>query len=122
MSDINHTTEGYSKEAAHDHHDQFTILGRTFPFPVYTGVFILLAILTIIEVSLSRVPRGDLGHAMDFIGIIMLVLAVIKASLVVWFYMHLNKDSRIFLASLIIPTLLVIAAVMFLSIVPAGGY
>ena len=52
----------------------------------------------------------------------MLVLAATKAGLVVWFYMHLNKDNRIFLACLMIPVVLVVLAVLFLSIVPTGGY
>ena len=115
MSEVTHETETHIEDS-HDHNEQFSFVGRTFPVPVYTGVFILLGVLTLIEVSLSQLPRGF------FTIPLMLGLAVIKAGLVVWFYMHLNKDNRIFLACLLIPVALVIIAVLFLSIVPVGGY
>lgn len=117
MTEVTHDTSA-PVEAAHDHdHDEkFSFVGRTFNVPVYTGVFILLGILTVIEVALSRLEHSGL------ITIIMLVLSIIKAGLVVWFYMHLNKDSRIFLATLLIPVVLVILAVLFLSAVPGFGY
>jgi len=115
MSEVTHDTEKHIEDS-HEHDENFSFVGRTFPVPVYTGVFILLGVLTLIEVTLSQLPRG-------FITIpLMLGLAVIKAGLVVWFYMHLNKDNRIFLACLLIPVVLVIVAVLFLSIVPVGGY
>lgn len=117
MTEVTHETESHVAEAHdHDHDEKFSFVGRTFNVPVYTGVFILLGILTVIEVALSRVPHSSI------IIIIMLALAVFKAGLVVWFYMHLNKDNRIFLATLLIPVVLVILAVLFLSIVPVGGY
>lgn len=115
MSDITHNSESHVEDT-HDHNEQFSFVGRTFPVPVYTGVFVLLGLLTLIEVTLSRVERSSI------LTIIMLALATVKAGLVVWFYMHLNKDSRIFLACLVIPFLLVIVCVLFLSIVPVGGY
>ncbi len=118
MSDIAHNpdTEAQVVDPHDDHDEQFSFVGRTYPVPVYTGVFILLGVLTLIEVTLSQLPRGF------FTIPLMLILAVIKAGLVVWFYMHLNKDNRIFLACLLIPVVLVIVAVLFLSIVPVGGY
>lgn len=119
MTEVTHDTASpVNVEVAHDHdHDEkFSFVGRTFNVPVYTGVFILLGGLTVFEVLLSRLEHSGL------ITIIMLTLAVIKAGLVVWFYMHLNKDNRIFLATLLIPVVLVILAVLFLSIVPVGGY
>ncbi len=117
MTEVTHETESHVTETHdHDHDEKFSFVGRTFNVPVYTGVFILLAGLTVFEVLLSRLPHSSI------ITIIMLALAVFKAGLVVWFYMHLNKDNRIFLATLLIPLALVIIAVLFLSIVPVGGY
>ncbi|MEZ4668041.1 MAG: cytochrome C oxidase subunit IV family protein [Anaerolineae bacterium] len=121
MSEITHIAE--SQHDDHAHGDSFTFLGRTFPVPLYTGVFGLLGILTLIEVTISQViPRGELPGYVDLVGLIMIVIAVCKASLVVWFYMHLNKDSRIFMIALLVPTILVIVCVLFLSIVPPGSY
>jgi caa(3)-type oxidase subunit IV len=100
----------------HDYHEQLKLFGRTFPVPTYTGVFLILGVLTVIEVALFELPRGF------FTAPIMIILSVIKAGLVVWFYMHLNKDSRIFLVALLVPTILVIVCTLFLLIVPPGGY
>lgn len=114
MTDHNqHTTEEHA-ENSHAHDDNAVIMGRTLPIPVYTAVYIGLGILTAIEIALSQLPRGFLTIP------VMLALAFIKAGLVVWFYMHLNKDSRIFALTLIIPTILVILATLFLMIVPTG--
>ncbi len=119
MSDIAHNP-GIETDVVdpHDDHDeQFSFVGRTFPVPVYTGVFIVLGVTTLIEVVISQVFERS-----GILIFIMLALATFKAGLVVWFYMHLNKDNRIFLACLMIPVVLVVLAVLFLSIVPAGGY
>ena len=117
MSEITHDTESHV-EAAHDDHDEkFSFVGRTFPVPVYTGVFVLLGVITLIEVAISQIFERS-----GILILVMLALATFKAGLVVWFYMHLNKDNRIFLACLLIPVVLVVVAVLFLSIIPVGGY
>ncbi|MCA0454446.1 MAG: cytochrome C oxidase subunit IV family protein [Chloroflexi bacterium] len=118
MTEVTHDTETHIVDAHEQEHydEKFSFVGRTFNVPTYTGVFALLGGLTVIEVLLSRLEHSSI------ITIIMLALAVFKAGLVVWFYMHLNKDNRIFLATLLIPVVLVILAVLFLSIVPVGGY
>lgn len=103
-----------SREAAHFGNDNAIILGRELPVPIYTAVFGVLGILTLIEITLSQVPRGGLTIP------IMLILALTKAGLVVWFYMHLNKDSRIFAAALLIPFFLVVVCTLFLMIIPVG--
>lgn len=116
MSD--HPVSAAAETAAqHEHHnDNFRFMGREFAIPVYTGVFIILAILTVLEIALFELPRGF------FTIPVMVGLSIIKAGLVVWFYMHLNKDSRVFLACLIAPTIMVVLATIFLSLVPGGGY
>jgi cytochrome c oxidase subunit IV len=119
MADIEHNPDtGMQVVDPHDDHDeQFSFVGRTFPVPVYTGVFILLGITTLVEVAISQVFERS-----AILIIIMLVLSIFKAGLVVWFYMHLNKDNRVFLACLLIPVVLVIVAVLFLSLVPTFSY
>ena len=118
MAEITHDTETQVTDTHDDHdHDDFSFVGRTYSVPVYTRVFALLGIITVIEVVIAQVfERSPVLIA------IMLLLATTKAGLVVWFYMHLNKDSRIFLACILIPMVLVIVAVLFLSIIPTGGY
>ncbi len=115
MSEMTHDSEA-QVEDAHEHDDNFSFVGRTFPVPVYTGVFVLLGVLTIIEVLISQLPHGTILIAL------LLGLAVFKAGLVVWFYMHLNTDNRIFLVCLLIPTILVIISILFLSSVPGYSY
>jgi len=98
----------------HYDEDKTVIMGREIPLPIYTVVYAALGILTLIEVTLSQLPRGFLTIP------IMLTIAFLKAGLVVWFYMHLNTDSRIFAITLIIPVIMVIIATLFLMMVPTG--
>ena len=98
----------------HYNEDKTVLLGMELPFPVYTVVYGGLALLTLIEVGLSQLPHGFLTIP------ILLGIAFFKAGLVVWFYMHLNTDSRIFAITLIIPLIMVIIATLFLMIVPTG--
>ena len=103
-------------ETGGKHYDTDTtvVLGRVLPFPVYTVVYGVLAILTLIEVGISQLPPGAL------IIPLLLGIAFFKAGLVVWFYMHLNTDSRIFAVTLIAPLIKVLIATLFLMIVPTG--
>jgi caa(3)-type oxidase subunit IV len=94
--------------------DTTVVFGRELPFPVYTVVYGGLALLTLIEVGISQLPHGFLTIP------VLLGIAFFKAGLVVWFYMHLNTDSRIFAITLIIPLIMVIIATLFLMIVPTG--
>ena len=99
---------------AHYESSTTVVAGRVIPLPVYTVVFFGLAVLTLIEVGFSQLPHGFLSIP------VLLALAVCKAGLVVWFYMHLNKDSRIFAVTLAIPMVMVIIATLFLMLVPTG--
>jgi len=95
--------------------DTTTVLGRQVNLPVYTVVFIALGILTVLEVALAElVPRGGLTIPL------MLIISLGKAALVVWFYMHLNSDSRLFAITLLVPVVMVTLATLFLMIVPVG--
>lgn len=108
------TPEAAHVSGQHYDDDTTTIMGRVLPFPIYTVVYGALGLLTIIEVALSQIPHGFLTIPL------MLVIAFLKAGLVVWFYMHLNTDSRIFAITLILPVIMVIIATWFLTIVPTG--
>lgn len=114
MENVNTTPAEVKHDAGHAHHDNAVVMGRELPMPVYTAVFVALGVLTLIEIALSQAPRGFLTIP------VMLILATTKAGLVIWFYMHLNKDSRIFALTLMIPFFLVVVCTLFLMIVPVG--
>jgi caa(3)-type oxidase subunit IV len=85
--------------------------------PVYTVVFGTLAVITIIEVALAEfAPDGWL------LTLILAALSVSKAVLVMWFYMHLKDDSRIFAFAITLPIIVALVATLFLSAVPPYGY
>jgi caa(3)-type oxidase subunit IV len=92
------------------------VLGRTVHMPMYTVVFATLAVITLVEVIISELPEGLLGT------LSLALLSLIKAVLVVLFYMHLRNDSRIFIIALILPIVVSIIATMFLLAVPTTGY
>ncbi|HEX2905269.1 MAG TPA: cytochrome C oxidase subunit IV family protein [Phototrophicaceae bacterium] len=92
-----------------------TIRGLVIPLPVYTVVFIILGALTAFEVLLAQgLPHGVLTTPL------LVISSLTKAALVVWFYMHLNRDSRVFALTLILPVVMVILATVFLWFVPVG--
>lgn len=94
-----------------------TIMGITLPIPLYTTVFIILGILTVIEVLLAELIDSDLKIPL------LLGIAAAKAALVVMFYMHLKTDSRAFALAFLIPLGLAILCTLFLISVPStGGY
>jgi cytochrome c oxidase subunit 4 len=120
-----HNAEAHSAEAhhgdahtsaSHAHPDTTVILGRTLPVPIYTVVFGVLAIITLIEVIIAELPEGVIGN------LLLLVLSGIKAWLVVWYYMHLREDNPLYALILIIPVILVGISVLYLVSVPIGDY
>jgi cytochrome c oxidase subunit 4 len=110
-----HSAEGHTA-GAHAHPDTTVILGRTLPFPIYTVVFGILAMITLIEVIIAELPEGVIGN------ILLLVLSGIKAWLVVWYYMHLREDNPLYALILIIPVILVAISILYLTSVPLGDY
>jgi caa(3)-type oxidase subunit IV len=80
-------------------------------------VFISLGVLTILEVLSSEVFSERLRVP------ILLSLALVKAFLVIYFYMHLKSDSRIFALVLLIPVLIALLSALFLFSLPTNyGY
>lgn len=115
-------TSGPSAEAMEQaqgehHHDDVTVfMGREFPYSIYTSVFFALGILTLIEVVLAEIISSDVKIPL------LLGIAIAKALLVVIFYMHLNKDSRVFALTLALPVGLALLATLYLLGVPSTGY
>lgn len=102
---------------AHDDHDVTVIFGRTLNMPVYTAVFIALAILTVLEVIVAEIFFEPIIRIPLLLG-----MAVVKAALVMYFYMHLREDTRLFAAVILIPIGVALLSVLFLLAVPATGY
>lgn len=77
-------------------------------------VFIILAVITVVEVLLAS---PAMGLAKDLRNTIFILLSLSKAALVAAFYMHLRSDSRLYLYIFLIPValLIVFAYVMALS-------
>jgi cytochrome c oxidase subunit IV len=79
---------------------------------LYFTIFIVLAILTLIELLVAYLPLVKVP--------LLLALALTKAWLVVQFYMHLRYDSKIFTWALLVPTAM--AVVITILIQPLAIY
>lgn len=111
------------EHGAQDAHEAFlsdttVFLGREFTVKggIYTVVFGMLAVATVLEIIIGGLPEGALLIPL------LLAFAVIKATLVVMYYMHLKTDSRLFTWVLIVPLLIALAAMLYLLAAPPTGY
>lgn len=98
-----------------DHGDVTVIMGREIPLPLYTVVFLGLGILTVIEVLIGGI-EGVLRIPL------LLGFAAVKAYLVVYYYMHLKTDSRVFAIVLAVPVFVAIVSMLFALATPPGNY
>src|SRR5436190_11554791 len=84
---------------AHEHTDDGAVHAHISSVPFYVTVFLGLLFLTGVTVGQSYVDLGRLSIA------IVILIATLKASLVVTFFMHLKWDNKfnalIFLSSLL---------------------
>ena len=124
-------THGLTQDDHGHHSNAVSLLGReiTVEGGVYTVVFAGLAILTIIEVLSAEILKGAIHDTPDAAAtlqaikaILLLSLAVIKSTLVIWFYMHLKDEKRILAVVLLLPLLIAALSVMFVLAVPPTGY
>ena len=84
MSDTSH-----SADHGHGHHaDDGAVHAHVSSVPFYVGIFGTLVALTVLTVAVSYVHLGALNLA------VAIVIASIKASLVVMFFMHLRYDNK----------------------------
>jgi cytochrome c oxidase subunit 4 len=60
---------------------------QVVPIKVYAAVFLALIALTISTVAISKLELGEYNF------IVAMTIAVIKASLVVWFFMDIRRSS-----------------------------
>ena len=76
--------------------------------PNYVGVFAALAVLTAIEVGVSYLPEQRI--------LILIPLALIKAGLVVLYFMHLKFDQRVFGAVFLMGVLMAFSIIITFSL------
>ncbi|MFN8376919.1 MAG: cytochrome C oxidase subunit IV family protein [Anaerolineae bacterium] len=93
-------------------------VGWTFNIPggIYTFVFGILFVLTIFEVAIAELPAGP------FTLPILLLASLLKAVLVVTYYMHLNKDNPFYRFTLAIPVGVMLISAIWLLAVPPVAY
>ncbi len=121
-----------SQEMTAGHHSNtVALLGRdiTVEGGIYTVVFGGLAVLTIIEVLSAELLKSAIHDAPNAAAaltaikaILLLAIAIVKSSLVIWFYMHLKDEKRILAVVLLLPLLIAALSVMFVLAVPPTGY
>lgn len=75
----------------------------------YIMVFVWLTVLTAIEVAVAAIPMPEVVKLGLLIGI-----AIIKAALVVLFYMHLRYDSFWYWIILLVPVFFVVLLTRYL--------
>ena len=115
-----------------DHHSNtVSLLGReiTVEGGVYTVVFVGLAILTVIEVLSAEGLKGmihdmpDAAASLQAIkAALLLFIAIVKSTLVIWFYMHLRDEKPLLAIVLLLPLLIAGLSIMYLLAIPPGGY
>ncbi|MBI5852300.1 MAG: cytochrome C oxidase subunit IV family protein [Planctomycetes bacterium] len=98
MANTSHDSHHHDVVVDHSHH------GHVSTFQIFLRVYVTLCVLTIVTVAASQV---DFGGANMLIAVL---IASIKASLVVTFFMHLKWDTAMnniaFLGSLLFLSLL----------------
>jgi caa(3)-type oxidase subunit IV len=113
------------------HSNTVRLLGReiTVEGGIYTVVFAALALLTVIEVLSAEFLKGAIHDAPDAAAtlqaikaIILLGIAIIKSSLVIWFYMHLREEKPLIAIVILLPLLVATLSIMFLLAIPPLGY
>ena len=86
-------------------------VGHVMPLKILIGVFLMLTILTVITVGASYI---DFGSAQINL-LVAMAIAVVKASLVVLYFMHLRYDNP-FNAIIFVGCLIFVTLFMFLSL------
>lgn len=82
---------------------------------IYRNVLVSLLILTMLTVGVSRIHLGTAGNVT--VGIL---IAIIKASLVVLFFMHLKYEARWWAGIVLFPLALVV--IIIFANLPDTGY
>ena len=98
---------GHGHAATAGHHDDHG-LAHTTPIALLVGILAVLMVLTILTVSVTSVDLGAQGNL-----IVAMIIATVKAALVVAFFMHLVWDKKLHLILFLTSVLFL---VLFLSL------
>ena len=102
------TTDVGADAAAHAHPHDDHGLANTTPISLLVGVLAVLMVLTVVTVLVTGIDLGAQGNL-----VVAMVIATIKAALVVMFFMHLVWDKKLHLILFLTSVLFLI---LFLSI------
>jgi cytochrome c oxidase subunit 4 len=112
MSDHAHDDHAHGAEAAHGDHG----LAHTTPVSLLVGILGVLLVLTILTVSVTSFDLGSRGNL-----VVAMVIATIKAALVVTFFMHLLWDKKFHLI-LFLTSVLFVILFLSMTITDRGEY
>ena len=104
-----------ANEATHGHPEAHAGVGHVVPLRLLVGVLLILLVLTVATVAVTWVDLGP------FNLIVALVIAVVKASLVALYFMHLRWD-RPFNGLVLITSLFLVALFIALALLDSVQY
>ena len=90
-------------------------VAHIMPLKMLVGVFLALVVLTVMTVTASNLNFGSYNL------VVAIAIAVVKASLVVLYFMHLRYDNP-FNAIVFVGCLIFVALFMFLSLTDTTAY
>ena len=109
MTDTRETTQATGQDHGHDHGQDHGPLSYRFLTLIWAG----LMVLTAITVAVSRVDLGFMNVA------VALGVASIKASLVIFFFMHLKYENWI-IKGMVLTAFVILAIAIGLTFVDVG--
>jgi cytochrome c oxidase subunit 4 len=113
MSDHAHAADGHDAHAAgHEDHG----LAHTTPVSLLIGILAVLLVLTVLTVSVTSFDLGAQGNL-----VVAMIIATVKAALVVTFFMHLYWDKKFHLI-LFLTSVLFLILFLSMAITDRGEY
>jgi cytochrome c oxidase subunit IV len=113
MADHAHASATDGAHGGHGAHEGFA---HTTPLSLLVGILVALLVLTIFTVSVTSIDLGAQGNL-----IVAMVIATIKAGLVVTYFMHLRWD-RLFHLILFLTSVLFLILFLSMSITDRSEY
>ena len=108
-----HGADGHdAHDGGHDDHG----LAHTTPVSLLVGILAVLLVLTVLTVSVTSFDLGAQGNL-----VVAMVIATVKAALVVTFFMHLYWDKKFHLI-LFLTSVLFLILFLSMSITDRGEY
>ncbi len=114
MSDHAHDHAHGAESHADEHEDHG--LAHTTPVSLLVGILAVLLVLTILTVSVTSFDLGSRGNL-----VVAMIIATVKAALVVTFFMHLLWDKKFHLI-LFLTSVLFVILFLSMTITDRGEY